>query len=91
MIEAYPLYWPEGWKRTESWRRQTNRRFSKGFAASRNELINEIRRLGGKFDERSQRCTAGYWIDVINRKETSHVLDRRSENVPARRLARPGR
>lgn len=22
MAETYPLYWPEGWKRTESWRRE---------------------------------------------------------------------
>jgi len=47
MIESYPLYWPEGWKRTESWRRHSNRHFTKGFAASRDELLAEIKRLGG--------------------------------------------
>lgn len=47
-MEAYPLYWPEGWKRTERYRRKENRQFSKGFATYRDELFVEIRRLGGK-------------------------------------------
>lgn len=45
MVEAYPLYWPEGWKRTESWRRKTSK-FKTGFAVSRDFIIAELRRLG---------------------------------------------
>lgn len=45
MVEAYPLYWPEGWKRTESWRR-TASRFKSGFATSRDFIIAELKRLG---------------------------------------------
>lgn len=45
MVEAYPLYWPEGWKRTESWRR-TSSRFKSGFAVSRDFIIAELKRLG---------------------------------------------
>lgn len=46
MVEAYPLYWPEGWKRTSSWNR-THSRFKTGFATSRDFLIAEVKRLGG--------------------------------------------
>jgi hypothetical protein len=46
MVEAYPLYWPEGWKRTLSWQR-THSRFKIGFATSRDFLIAEVKRLGG--------------------------------------------
>ncbi len=42
--EAYPLYWPEGWKRT-NWREQS--RFKSGFGAARNLLTAEISRMGG--------------------------------------------
>lgn len=47
MVEAYPLYWPEGWKRTERYRR-TDSRFKTGFAVARDQLMLEIRRLGGR-------------------------------------------
>ena len=43
-IEAYPLYWPEGWKRT-SYREYS--RFKSGFGAARNLLTAEIARMGG--------------------------------------------
>lgn len=46
MVEAYPLYWPEGWKRTPSWNR-VHSRFKTGFAVSRDFLIAEVKRLGG--------------------------------------------
>lgn len=46
MIESYPLYWPEGWKRTESWRRERSR-FKTGFGAARELVFGEIRRMGG--------------------------------------------
>jgi hypothetical protein len=46
MVEAYPLYWPEGWRRTLSYNR-THSRFKTGFATSRDFLIAEVKRLGG--------------------------------------------
>ncbi len=46
MVEAFPLYWPEGWKRTPSYSR-TYSRFKTGFATSRDILIAEVKRLGG--------------------------------------------
>ena len=45
-VEAYPLYWPEGWKRTSS-RQRTHSRFKTGFASARDFLIAEVKRLGG--------------------------------------------
>lgn len=44
MAEAYPLYWPEGWKRT-GYREYS--RFKSGFGAARNLLTAEIGRMGG--------------------------------------------
>ena len=46
MVEAYPLYWPEGWKRTPSYNR-TKSRFTTGFATSLDFLMAEVKRLGG--------------------------------------------
>jgi len=43
-IEAYPLYWPEGWKRTAY---RNNSKFKSGFGAARNLLTAEIARMGG--------------------------------------------
>jgi hypothetical protein len=41
--EAYPLYWPEGWKRTR-WTEQS--KFKTGFGAARNFLNAELVRMG---------------------------------------------
>lgn len=41
-IEAYPLYWPEGWKRCPY---PTTSRFKTGFGAARNFLTEELGRL----------------------------------------------
>lgn len=43
-IEAYPLCWPEGWKRTSY---QEHSRFKTGFGAARIYLSAEIARMGG--------------------------------------------
>lgn len=43
-IEAYPLCWPEGWKRSRS---QEHSRFKTGFGAARVYLSAEIARMGG--------------------------------------------
>lgn len=42
-VEAYPLYWPEGWQRTK-WRQQS--KFKTGFGAARNFLFAELERMG---------------------------------------------
>jgi len=44
MVEAYPLYWPEGWKREKYPERS---RFKTGFQDARNKLSAEIARMGG--------------------------------------------
>jgi hypothetical protein len=44
MAEAYPLYWPYGWKRTTY---REDSRFKTGFGAARIALSAEIDRMGG--------------------------------------------
>jgi hypothetical protein len=50
--DAYPLHWPDGWPRTPSWRRESDRRFGGGTGLSmgraRDQLIGELQRLGAK-------------------------------------------
>jgi hypothetical protein len=41
-IEAYPLAWPVGWPRRESWRRSASR-YEVEFAKARDHLLNELR------------------------------------------------
>src|ERR1700743_3586853 len=43
--EAYPLYWPEGWKRSRS---HEHSRFKTGFGAARNLLFAELNRMGAR-------------------------------------------
>lgn len=43
MAESYPLYWPEGWKRTKF---REHSRFKTGFGAARKLLFEELGRLG---------------------------------------------
>lgn len=45
MIEAYPLQWPFGYKRT-SW--QENSRFATTFAKARDQIVKELRLMGAK-------------------------------------------
>jgi hypothetical protein len=45
--EAFPLYWPEGRTRTDRSRRE-RARFKTTFATARDELLNELRRLGAR-------------------------------------------
>lgn len=45
--EAFPLYWPEGRKRTEPYRRQRSR-FNTGFGAAVRAVVGELRRLGAR-------------------------------------------
>jgi hypothetical protein len=48
MIESFPLYWPEGWRRTKPSHRYDQRLFRQTFGRARDELLAEIGRLGGK-------------------------------------------
>ena len=45
MVEAYPLHWPVGYKRT-TWRQ--NSRFNTAFAKARDGIVNEIKLMGGR-------------------------------------------
>jgi len=47
MIEAHPLYWPEGRTRTPKHKRQLSR-FKTGFAIAVRQTNEELRRLGAK-------------------------------------------
>lgn len=47
MVESYPLYWPEGWKRTPNHLRVFGR-FRLGFAVARDGLMQELERMGAK-------------------------------------------
>lgn len=47
MIEAYPLYWPEGQGRVPSYRRKSGR-FEMGFASARDHLVGELGRMGAR-------------------------------------------
>jgi len=46
-IDAYPLHWPVGWKRTPSHKR-TRSRYDLSFARSRDELLRALRLMGGR-------------------------------------------
>lgn len=45
VAEAYPLYWPEGWKRSKY---REHSRFKTGFGAARNLLFAELERMGAR-------------------------------------------
>lgn len=46
-IDAYPLYWPDGWKRTPSHKR-TRSRYELQFARARDEVLASLRRMGAR-------------------------------------------
>jgi hypothetical protein len=48
MIEAHPLYWPEGRKKTASHYRESAR-FETNFARARDNVVHEVELLCGKF------------------------------------------
>jgi hypothetical protein len=45
MIEAYPLQWPVGYKRTS---RQQSGRFDTSFGAARDKIVKELRLMGAR-------------------------------------------
>jgi hypothetical protein len=48
MIEAYPLYWPEGRKKTAAYSRESAR-FDTTFARARDNVVREVELLCGKY------------------------------------------
>jgi hypothetical protein len=48
--EAYPLQWPVGRKRTESWRRD-RAKFEVTFARARDNIVAEVGRLAGRYPD----------------------------------------
>lgn len=46
-VDAYPLYWPEGWPRTKDWARG-KAPYKLEFLRARDELVREIRLLGAR-------------------------------------------
>lgn len=48
-VEAFPLYWPEGWKRTALHSRSRGR-YKKTFAAARDDLLRNLKLLSGASD-----------------------------------------
>lgn len=47
MIEAYPLYWPDGWKRTSYHLRVPHSQFKGTFGKYRDGLLRQVEMLGG--------------------------------------------
>ena len=48
MTQAYPLAWPEGWKRVPLHARKAHSPFSTTFDRARRDLLEELRRLGAR-------------------------------------------
>lgn len=48
MTQAYPLAWPEGWKRTPLHMRKSHSPFSTTFDRARRDLLEELRKLGAR-------------------------------------------
>lgn len=48
MTQAHPLHWPDGWPRTDPWKRTFHPLFTHGIARAFQDLRWEIERLGGK-------------------------------------------
>lgn len=44
---SYPLYWPEGWPRTEYYKQKRAQFKDRSVAVGRNFLVDEVRRFGG--------------------------------------------
>lgn len=49
MLEAYPLYWPEGRARTPAHARE-NARFETGFGRARDEVVRQIEMMTGRYE-----------------------------------------
>ena len=48
LVDAYPLQWPQGWKKTEKWYRAKSRFKPQGFGKIRDELFKCLNRMGAK-------------------------------------------
>jgi hypothetical protein len=47
-IERYPLYWPEGWPRTDDYKRRGSRYRNSSFAAARDFVLGELKRMSAQ-------------------------------------------
>jgi len=45
---SYPLYWPEGWPRTDAYKRKRAQFKDRSVHMARRTLADEVRRFGGK-------------------------------------------
>jgi DnaJ-domain-containing protein 1 len=62
MREAYPLTWPDGWKRVPY---RTRSRFEvSGFGKARDFLLAEIRRMGGRYGKREMCFACDAYVTV---------------------------
>lgn len=48
MTEAYPLHWPDGWPRTDRWKRERSRFDPGGLTAEASLIRDELYRLGAR-------------------------------------------
>ncbi|MDO8421151.1 MAG: J domain-containing protein [Parvibaculum sp.] len=48
MTQSYPLAWPDGWVRTPHYKRVDTNRFSTTFVKARDQLFDELRKLGAR-------------------------------------------
>lgn len=46
-VDAYPCYWPEGWQRTQEWKR-TKSKYSVDFVRSRDDIVRQLKLLGAR-------------------------------------------
>lgn len=46
-VDAYPCYWPEGWARTEAYKRKDSR-YQYTFARARDEITRQLKLLGAR-------------------------------------------
>jgi hypothetical protein len=60
MTEAYPLKWPDGWKRTPSHQRKTYSRFNTTFDAARRKLMAELKLL------QARNVVVSSWLPLKN-------------------------
>jgi hypothetical protein len=68
-MDSYPLQWPEGWPRTE---RPKRSRFDVSLPRARDELLNEIRLMGGRYPVISSNlATRRDGLPYANQKEPS--------------------
>lgn len=46
-VDGWPLYWPDGWTRTEKWKRQRSR-YETHFVKARDVVVKQLKLMGGR-------------------------------------------